>query len=172
MSEEQKNTQTGEEQTLSAEELRDKYLREIEQSKSYRKRAQTAEERLAQLEAEAEARRQRLLEEKGEFEQLITELQKQLEQYKTKAEQWEQYQTQRRDALLQKLADEKVREIAEALPLDKLEAFVDLHASGPGTPPAEKRPGARTPAAPPKYKPDMTLEEKKAFVEAKLRELS
>ena len=167
MSEE--TTQAGNEQTLNAEELREKYLREIEQSKSYRKRAQTAEERLAALEAEAEERRQKLLEEKGEFDTVKTELQQKLEAAESKAAAWEEYQAGRREALVAKLADDKLREIADALPLDKLEAFVDLHAGK--QPPPENRPAGRS-GTPSKPFNQMSKEEQAAYLAAANAEFS
>ena len=72
---------------------------------------------------------------KGEFEELANKYKSERDEFESKfkdtskvAEKWTNYEKTRRETLLGKLTDEKVKKIAEQLPtLETLEEFVDLH---------------------------------------------
>jgi hypothetical protein len=64
------------------------------------------------------------LEKQGEYKQLLTEAETKIESLSNKAKAWDEYQTNRREALLSKLPEED-RSIYEGLPLDKLEAHTE-----------------------------------------------
>ena len=61
----------------------------------------------------------------GEYKTLLDNTKQELEGFKTKADQWDSYQTNRRDSLMERLTDDSDKDIAEGLSLEKLEKYVD-----------------------------------------------
>ena len=61
----------------------------------------------------------------GEYKELLDQKEKELKIVTEKANQWDSYQTSRRENLMTKVTDENDKQIAEGLGLDKLELFVD-----------------------------------------------
>ena len=73
---------------------------------------------------EAETRKLKQMEEKGEYEKIMAEMTTKYEDAKKKADAFDEYQVTKRDSLLSKLPEED-RAIYEGLPLEKLEAHVE-----------------------------------------------
>ena len=113
----------------------DKLQAEIQNSIKLRKRAQDAEERIAQIEADAEKVRQAKLKEDGEYKVLIDEQNTELEALRKRDAEYSAAQKARRKLLLDKLSDDD-KEIVEDMPLAKLEKYVGKQNTQTGdTPP-------------------------------------
>ena len=78
----------------------------------------------------SEAIKLKQMEEKGEYDKIISNMTHELEGYKKKATAFDEYQANRRDSLLSKLPEED-RGIYDGLSLDKLEVHVDKVISNP-----------------------------------------
>jgi len=78
----------------------------------------------------SEAIKLKQMEEKGEYDKIISNMTHELEGYKKKATAFDEYQANRRDSLLSKLPEED-RAIYDGLSLDKLEVHVDKVISNP-----------------------------------------
>lgn len=110
-----------------------------------KRRAQDAEAKLAEVAAKEEAVRQEQLKAAGKFDEVETALKAKLTAaeeraaaLEAKAAEYEKQQTAAREAQIAALP-EAHRDIASALPPDKLAAYVALHGGGKGP---EIRPGA------------------------------
>ena len=79
---------------------------------------------------QAEARKLKEMESKGEYEQIMANMTTKLEAAETKAQAFDEYQASRRESLLSKLPEED-RETYDGLSLDKLEVHVDKFISKP-----------------------------------------
>ena len=108
-----------------------------------RKRAQEAEDRAKAFELKERQREETEALARGEHEQVIAQLKKQLEELTPEVESYRAATTARREALLSALSDED-KPLADGLPLDRLEKLVERlgkkEPPPPGNPPA--RPGA------------------------------
>ena len=131
-------------------------------------RAQTAEAKLKELEAEREAQRMKDLEEQNRYKELNAELVQKnreltelLDPLKQKADQYDSYTESRRALLLEKIPEDD-RDIYEGIPLEKLEK-----AASRVTPPTapsstvNTSPQIRASNNGMKHPMDMTLEERK-----------
>ena len=78
----------------------------------------------------SEAIKLKQMEDKGEYDKIISNMTQELEGYKKKATAFDEYQANRRDSLLSKLPEED-RGIYDGLSLDKLEVHVDKVISNP-----------------------------------------
>lgn len=78
--------------------------------------------KLQEFESAAEKQRVAELEKKGEYETLVSELNKKYESAKVKADQLDNYIAQDRESILNNY-DAEERDIIEALPLDKLKKY-------------------------------------------------
>ena len=76
------------------------------------------------IEKEAEDRKLKELESKGEYETIMKEMKSKLDMANNKAAAFDDYQTNRRDTLLSVLPEDD-REIYDGLPLEKLEVHVE-----------------------------------------------
>ena len=73
-----------------------------------------------------EKKRKKELEKQGEYKALLTEQEAELSEAKAKAQQWEEYQSQKRESLMKSHnLSEKQINIANKLDLDELESYVD-----------------------------------------------
>lgn len=82
------------------------YLEEVANSKKLRKRAQATEQTLSEIEKNKETDKVRQLKEQEKFKELSESLQKQLDSVSPYKEKWEQYETSKREKLLNKLPKE------------------------------------------------------------------
>ncbi len=96
---------------------------------SAKKQAESlAEERLAKIneyEAEKKAKREEQMMKKEEYTTLIAEKDAEIEKYKATANKWNEYETNRRDALVSKLPENK-QKFVSSMGLTDLEEFVDI----------------------------------------------
>ncbi len=83
-----------------------------------------------QNKADSEATKLKQMEEKGEYEKIMSDMNQKLEGLQKKAIAWDDYQVNRRDSLLSKLPEDD-REIYNGLSLDKLEVHVDKVITNP-----------------------------------------
>ena len=86
-------------------------------------RRKSAEAELQALLGEKQAREEAEAAKRGEFETVLEKYKTELAAAKEKAGQWDQYQTDRREALLSKLSDDD-KGLADGLSLGKLEQLV------------------------------------------------
>jgi alanyl-tRNA synthetase len=84
----------------------------------------------SQIEQQGKERKQKELEARGEYDKVVTQMQTDLDKYKTKAEAFDSYQTNRREALLSQLSEDD-RDIYADMNLEKLEAHVTKVAQRP-----------------------------------------
>ena len=92
----------------------------IAESKKYRKRAQDAEARIADLEKKIAKAEETKLKEKEDFKALYEKVSSENESLSSVAEKWTKYEETRRASLLEKHPEEE-RESLQGLPLDTLE---------------------------------------------------
>ena len=73
--------------------------------------------------------------EDGKLKEALDIVSKERDSYKTQSEQWNQYQTDKRESLMSKLTEDDDKSIAEGLSLDKLEKYVTkvTNVSAPST---------------------------------------
>ena len=94
----------------------------IAESKAYRKRAQAAEEKLAEMEKARKEAEEAKLAEQGEYKTLLEQQKAESEVLSAKAAEWDNYQATRRDQILEGWSTEDVESFGD-LPLTKLEAM-------------------------------------------------
>ena len=84
------------------------------------------EEKLIKLEEDQQKKRKKELEKQGEYKALLTEQEAELSEAKAKAQQWEEYQSQKRESLRKShnLIEKQIN-IANKLDLNELETYVD-----------------------------------------------
>ena len=92
----------------------------IAESKKYRKRAQDAEARIAEMEKKMAKAEEAKLKEKEDFKALYEKVSSENEANASKVEKWTKYEETRRASLLEKHPEED-RESLQGLPLDTLE---------------------------------------------------
>ena len=92
----------------------------IAESKKYRKRSQDAEAKLKQLQSELAKAEEAKLKEKEDFKTLYEKTASEMEAYKSQADKWTNYETTKREALLNSVPEEE-REAMSKLDLDTLE---------------------------------------------------
>ena len=73
--------------------------------------------------------------EDGKLKEALNIVQKERDEFKTQAEQWNTYQTNKRESLMSKLTEDDDKSIADGLSLDKLEKYVNkvVTVSAPST---------------------------------------
>ena len=96
----------------------------IAESKKYRKRAQEAETKLADLQKQLQAQETAKLKEKEEYKTLAEKYEAQVNELSPYKEQYEGYVEQRKGKLLESIPEEKRQEFGK-LPLNSLEFMVD-----------------------------------------------
>ena len=82
------------------------------------------------MKEDSEATKLKQMEEKGEYDKIMSDMNQKLEVAEKKATAFDEYQANRRDSLLSKLPEED-RGIYDGLSLDKLEVHVDKVISNP-----------------------------------------
>tara|TARA_R100000808_G_C2126013_1_gene136281 strand:- start:472 stop:1044 length:573 start_codon:yes stop_codon:yes gene_type:complete len=131
---EKESTQTNNEQTLSTNDSTeavdknvpyDRFSEVNTQKNDALKQVESLQAQLDKMNQANKTKQEEELAKQGEYKQLLDNTKKELEGFKTKAEQWDSYQTNRRTSLMEKLTDDSDKDIAEGLSLDKLEKYVD-----------------------------------------------
>ena len=131
---EKESTQTNNEQTLSTNDSTeavdknvpyDRFSEVNTQKNDALKQVESLQAQLDKMNQANKTKQDEELAKQGEYKQLLDNTKKELEGFKTKAEQWDSYQTNRRTSLMEKLTDDSDKDIAEGLSLDKLEKYVD-----------------------------------------------
>ncbi len=121
----------------------DRFSEVIAKGKAETARADAAEKKLKEQEADREKVRKKQLEEQGEEKTLRLEAEGKLATAEAKATEWDQYQSDRREALTKDLSDED-KAIAETIPdLSGLESFV-TRIQPENLPSTDNRTSART----------------------------
>ena len=83
-----------------------------------------------QVNDQEEARKIKVMEEKGEYDKIISDITSKLQVAESKSKQWDEYQTKRRDTLLSALPEEE-RTVYGKLPLNELEFHVQKVSAKP-----------------------------------------
>ena len=126
-------------QNISGTENQDsELLREVMQKKerlnSAMERAETLQSKYdvlqKQIADEKESSKIKEMESKGEYDKIMADMASKLEASEKKSVAWDEYQSNRRAALLEKLPEED-RTIYDGLSLEKLDAHVDKFSSKP-----------------------------------------
>lgn len=113
----------------------------IAESKAYRKRAQEAEERLAAIERERKEAEEAKLREQGEYKELLAQREAELEAFKNKASDWDNYQQAKKEEILKGMTEAQA-EIYKGLDLTTLENIArDLKINAGGGKAPSDRPG-------------------------------
>ena len=131
---EKESTQANNEQTLSTNDSTeavdknvpyDRFSEVNTQKNDALKQVDSLQAQLDKMNQANKTKQEEELAKQGEYKQLLDNTKKELEGFKTKADQWDSYQTNRRTSLMEKLTDDTSKSIAEGLSLDKLEMYVD-----------------------------------------------
>ena len=75
--------------------------------------------------ANQDADRKKKLENDGELKTLLDEQSKDLEKYKTKADEYDVYKTNKRESIMETITNDDDKKIAEKLPISELEMFAN-----------------------------------------------
>ena len=95
------------------------------QKNQFKDQVADLEKQLNQYKADQEAARKAELEKQGEYKTLLDEANAKLEKAQVDVKAWGDYKTTQRNGLLEQLTDEGDKSIAESLPLEKLELYVN-----------------------------------------------
>ena len=87
------------------------------------------------MSAENKSKAEAKLVEDGKLKEALDLMTKERDSFKTQADQWNSYQTNKRESLMSKLTEEDDKSIADGLSLDKLEKYVSMvvNVSAPST---------------------------------------
>ena len=86
---------------------------------------QNLKAQLDKVTANQEATRKAELEKQGEYKTLLDEANAKLEKAQVDVKAWGDYRTNKRTSLMEQITDDSDKSIAESLPLDKLELYVN-----------------------------------------------
>ena len=114
----------------------------IGQKNEWKDKALTTEKRLSEYEAKEKAEQDKILKEKGEFQTILDRKDAELKDALSKASEWDEYKSARRQAYLEELPEEK-HEIFKALPYDKAEKFYQMETANSGVQNAGKTDSSR-----------------------------
>ena len=167
------NDQTADAGSMTSEEVIDwekKYHEEVKQSKSYRSRAQNAEEKLTSHETEQQTARKEKMKNEGKLQQIIDEQDTLIKSLRDKADAGEKYLQSEKERLLNELPEED-REDFKDLPVPQIRKIVNKFSTTQTQKaeiPAVK--GAVTPSQITKPWSEMNDCEKRAFYAQKAQE--
>ena len=90
---------------------------------------------IEKMSAENKSKAEAKLVEDGKLKEALDLMTKERDSFKTQADQWNSYQTNKRESLMSKLTEEDDKSIADGLSLDKLEKYVSkvVNVSAPST---------------------------------------
>ena len=154
MAEETSNTPTAEANSVSnpstkAGEIKETPLHEnprfkevIGQRNEQRDENAQLKKQLDKYQADEKAKEEKLLQEKGEFQTILDRKDAELKDALSKASEWDEYKSARRQAYLEELPEDK-HEIFKALPYDKAEKFYQIEMANSGVQNAGKTDSSR-----------------------------
>ena len=138
------NTQQAEENSVSnpstqAEENKEqnplhenpRFKEVIVQKNDWKDKAMSYEKQVSEYEAKEKAEQEKILKEKGEFQTILDRKDAELKDALSKASEWDEYKSARRQAYLEELPEDK-HEIFKALPYDKAEKFYQMETANSG----------------------------------------
>ena len=114
----------------------------IGQKNDWKDKAMSAEKRISEYEAKDKAKEEKLLQDKGEFQTILDRKDAELKEALSKASEWGEYKSARRQAYLEELPEDK-HEIFKALPYDKAEKFYQMETANSGVQNAGKTDSSR-----------------------------
>ena len=114
----------------------------IGQKNDWKDKAMSAEKRISEYEAKDKAKEEKLLQDKGEFQTILDRKDAELKDALSKASEWDEYKSARRQAYLEELPEDK-HEIFKALPYDKAEKFYQMETANSGVQNAGKTDSSR-----------------------------
>ena len=97
----------------------------IAQKNKANDRANTLQTELDKMKADQESVRKKKLEEDGQLKTLLDEQAKDLDKYKTQANEYTEYKANKRADIMETITNDEDKEIADGLSLDKLEMFAN-----------------------------------------------
>ena len=124
------NTQVGETKENPLHE-NPRFKEVIGQKNDWKDKALANEKRISEYEAKEKAEQERILKEKGEFQTILDRKDVELKDALSKANEWDEYKSARRQAYLEGLPEDK-HEIFKALPYDKAEKFYQMETANSG----------------------------------------
>ena len=149
------NTQQAEENSVSnpstqAEENKEqnplhenpRFKEVIVQKNDWKDKAMSYEKQVSEYEAKEKAEQEKILKEKGEFQTILDRKDAELKDALSKASEWDEYKSARRQAYLEELPEDK-HEIFKALPYDKAEKFYQMETANSGVQNAGKTDSSR-----------------------------
>ena len=95
------------------------------QKNEYKSQVSELQAQLDKVNANQEAARQKELEKQGEYKTLLSEANAKLEKAQADVKAWSDYKTNKRNTLMEQITDDSDKAIADSLPLDKLELYVN-----------------------------------------------
>ena len=95
------------------------------QKNDYKSQVSNLQAQLDKVTANQEATRKAELEKQGEYKTLLDEANAKLEKAQVDVKAWGEYRTNKRTSLMEQITDDNDKSIAESLPLEKLELYVN-----------------------------------------------
>tara|TARA_R100001463_G_scaffold28889_2_gene66016 strand:- start:7191 stop:7775 length:585 start_codon:yes stop_codon:yes gene_type:complete len=95
------------------------------QKNDYKSQVSDLQAQLDKVTANQEATRKAELEKQGEYKTLLDEANAKLEKAQVDVKAWGEYKTNKRTSLMEQITDDNDKSIAESLPLEKLELYVN-----------------------------------------------
>ena len=95
------------------------------QKNDYKSQVSDLQAQLDKVTANQEATRKAELEKQGEFKTLLDESNAKLEKAQVDVKAWGEYKTNKRNTLMEQITEDTDKSIAESLPLEKLELYVN-----------------------------------------------
>jgi len=95
------------------------------QKNDYKSQVSNLQAQLDKVTANQEATRKAELEKQGEYKTLLDEANAKLEKAQVDVKAWGEYKTNKRTSLMEQITDDNDKSIAESLPLEKLELYVN-----------------------------------------------
>ena len=114
----------------------------IGQKNDWKDKAMSYEKQVSEYEAKEKAEQEKILKEKGEFQTILDRKDAELKDALSKASEWDEYKSARRQAYLEELPEDK-HEIFKALPYDKAEKFYQMETANSGVQNAGKTDSSR-----------------------------
>ena len=115
------------------------------QKNEYKSQVSELQAQLDKVNANQEAARQKELEKQGEYKTLLSEANAKLEKAQADVKAWSDYKTNKRTSLMEQITDDSDKSIADSLPLDKLELYVNKINKGNSLPTNNSRAASQTP---------------------------
>ena len=115
------------------------------QKNDYKSQVSNLQAQLDKVKADQEASRKAKLEKEGEYKTLLDEANAKLEKAQVDVKAWGEYRENKRNSLMEQLTEDNDKSIAESLPLEKLELYVNKVTSVNTVPTNTSRAAANSP---------------------------